>query len=93
MTDKNKKMINENIQIEVEMKDSISLFAARKLIGYQRRKDWKVELTLHEEKVKESRTSLVFNTNLDGFDEVSDLVQSIIELGVAKSKEEETQED
>ena len=93
MTDKNKKMINENIQIEVEMKDSTSLFAVKKLIGYQRRMNWTVELPLHEEKIKASRTSLVFNTNLDGFDEVSGLVQSIIELGVAKSKEEETQED
>ena len=80
-------MINDNIKIEIEMRDTTALFAVKKMIGYTHRDNWKAEIQLADN--ENERNSLIFTTNLGGFDSVSRIVEGIYELKLGKQPEED----
>ena len=86
-------MVNDKIKIEIEMRDSTALFAVKKMIGYRylRGDNFSVDLTLADD--ENERTSLIFNTNLAGFEDVARIIDGIYELKLGKQEEEEETED
>jgi len=82
-------MINDNIKIEIEMRDTKALFAVKKMIGYTilDRDNYKVDLQMASG-VNE-RNSLIFTTNLEGFEDVSRIVEGIHELKLGKQQDED----
>jgi len=87
------KMINNEIKIEIEMRDSTAMFAVKKMIGYKtmRNDNFQVNLQLADEE-KINRHSLLFQTNLEGFEDVAKIIEGIHELNLGK-QQEETEED
>jgi hypothetical protein len=85
-------MVNDNIKIEIEMKDSNSMFAIKKIIGYRIEDNWNVGLTVANDEGNE-RNSLIFNTNLEGFETVSRIIGAIEELNLGKQEEVEVEEE
>ena len=87
------KMINDNIKVEIEMIDSTALFAVKRMVGYRtlHNDNFSVDLTLAGDEGDE-RTSLIFHTNLEGFEDVSRIIQGIEELNLGKQEEEETED-
>ena len=88
-------MVNDNIKIEIEMKDSTSMFAVKRMIGYRTipADNFHVDLTLANDEGDE-RTSLIFTCNLKGFEDVARIIEGIEELKLGKQEEEEeTEED
>ena len=88
-------MINNEIKIEIEMKDSTSMFAIKQIIGYKsmHRNNFTVGLTLEDDNDENSRTSLIFNCTLEGFESVARIVSSINDLNLGKIEEVKTEED
>jgi len=80
-------MINDNIKIEIEMRDTTALFSVRKMIGYATRMNYKVDVQLADD--ENERNSLIFTTNLEGFEDVSRIVEGIHELKLGKQPEED----
>ena len=85
-------MVNDKIKIEIEMRDSTALFAVKKMVGYRtlRENNFSIDLTLADD--ENERTSLIFNTNLEGFEDVARIVEGISELKLGKQEEEETED-
>ena len=88
-------MINNEIKIEIEMKDTTSMFAIKQIVGYKsmHRNNFTIALTLADDDIVDSRTSLVFICNLEGFEDVAKIVNSIHELNLGKQEEIKTEED
>ena len=86
-------MVNDKIKIEIEMRDSTALFAVKKMVGYRtlRENNFSVDITLADD--ENERTSLIFNTNLAGFEDVARIIDGIYELKLGKQEEEEETED
>ena len=88
------KMINNEIRIEIEMKDSTSMFAVKKMIGYRtlRNDNFQVKLQLADEE-KVNRNSLLFLTNLEGFEDVARIIEGIHETNLGMQEKIESEED
>ena len=88
-------MINNEIKIEIEMKDTTSMFAIKQIVGYKsmHRNNFTVGLTLADDDVVDSRTSLIFTCTLEGFEDVAKIVSSIHDLNLGKIEEVKTEED
>ena len=86
-------MNKQNIKIEIEVKDSDTLFALCKIIGYR---DWTAgdEFTRkhHLADKKDNRHLIIFESSLAGMEDVARIITGIDELNLAK-QEEETKED
>ena len=89
-------MINDNIKIEIEMKNSTALFAVKRMVGYRsmQKDNFEVDLTLASTDDDE-RTSLIFHTNLQGFEDVSRIIEGIYELnlGAVEVQDDQDQDD
>ena len=87
-------MINNEIKIEIEMRDSTAMFAVKKMIGYRtmRNDNFQVKLQLADEE-KVNRNSLLFLTNLEGFEDVARIIEGIHETNLGKQEETEADED
>ena len=83
-------MKNQNIKIEVEVKDSDTLFAVLKIMGYR---DWtqgdEFSRKHHLADKKDNRHLLIFNSSLAGLEDVARIVTGIDDLGLAKQPEPE----
>jgi len=83
-------MKNQNIKIEVELKDSSTLFALLKIIGFR---DWtqgdEFSREHHLANKKDDRYLLIFNSSLAGLEDVARIVTGIDDLGLAKQSEPE----
>jgi len=86
-------MINNEIKIEIEMRDSTAMFAVKKMIGYKtlRNDNFHVNLQLADEE-KVNRHSLLFQTNLAGFEDVAKIIEGIHELNLGKQETESEEE-
>ena len=86
-------MKNQNIKIEIEIKDSTTLFALMQIIGYR---DWTAgdEFTRkhHLADKKDNRHLIIFETSLAGMEDVARIITGINDLNLAK-QEEESEED
>ena len=83
-------MKNQNIKIEVELKDSNTLFAVLKIMGYR---DWtqgdEFSRKHHLADKKDNRHLLIFNSSLAGLEDVARIATGIDDLGLAKQSEPE----
>ena len=83
-------MINNNITIVIEMKNSDAVFAVKKMIGFPKAFD--CELNLASDEKENSINSLTFKTTLENWEDTSRVITGIQESGLAK-KEELTEDD
>tara|TARA_R110000823_G_scaffold310659_1_gene435708 strand:+ start:64 stop:327 length:264 start_codon:yes stop_codon:yes gene_type:complete len=87
-------MTNNNIKIEIEMKDSTTLFAVNRIIGYR---DFtandEFETNIHLADEEDNRHLIIFQCTLLGMEDVARIVKGISQLNLAKQEEEETEED
>ena len=81
-------MTNNNIKIEIEMKDSTTMFAVNKMIGYRdftNEDDFATNIHLADE--DDDRHLIVFHTNLRGMEDVARIISGIEELNLGKQEE------
>ena len=81
-------MINNEIKIEIEMKDSTTMFAVNKMIGYRdftNEDDFATNIHLADE--DDDRHLIVFHTNLRGMEDVARIISGIEELNLGKQEE------
>jgi len=87
-------MTNNNIKIEIEMKDSTTMFAVNKMIGYRdftNEDDFATNIHLADE--DDDRHLIIFHTNLRGMEDVARIISGIEELNLGKQEEIKTKED
>lgn len=78
-------MINNNITIVIEMKNSDAVFACKKMIGFPKAFDCEIDLASDER--EDSINSLTFKTTLENWDDTSRVIAGIQESGLAKTEE------
>ena len=62
-------------------------------MGFDSKRNWTATTQTADDDKPSLKNQLIFKFGVDDFEEISHRVQAIIDLGLAKSKEEETQED
>ena len=87
-------MSNNNIKIEIEMKDSTTLFAVNKIIGYRDfTADDEFETNIHLANEEDNRNLIIFQSTLMGMEDVARIINGISVLNLGKQEEKETEED
>ena len=87
-------MINNNIIIEIEMKDTTAMFAVNRMIGYRTLKNDDFESNIQlGQKDNNGRNSIIFHTNLRGMEDVARIINGIEELHLGKEEEENMPEE
>ena len=82
------------ITIEIEMKDSTTMFAVNRMIGYRdftQGDDFSTSIHLHDE--EDDRDLIIFTTNLKGFEDVARIIEGVEVLNLGKEEDEKTEED
>ena len=88
-------MINNNIIIEIEMKNTDAMFGVSRMIGYRsfaRGDDFESNIQLGQ-KNNNGRNSIIFHTNLRGMEDVARIINGIEELALGKEEEEDKPEE
>jgi hypothetical protein len=88
------KMKKNIITIEIEMKDSTTMFAVNRMIGYRdftQGDDFSTSIHLHDE--EDDRDLIIFTTNLKGFEDVARIIEGVEVLNLGKEEDEKTEED
>ena len=75
-------MTNNNIKIEIEMRDSTAMFSVNRMVGYR-------SFTNGDD----FETSIHFATNLAGIEDVARVINGIHELNLGKQEEVEIIEE
>ena len=81
--------MNKLITIEIELKDTTTMFAVKKIIGHRDfcfDDDFTVDLEV-------KNASLIFQTKLSGMEDVARIITGSEDLGLTKEKETEFEED
>tara|TARA_B100001094_G_scaffold160031_1_gene154794 strand:+ start:679 stop:951 length:273 start_codon:yes stop_codon:yes gene_type:complete len=78
-------MINNNITIVIEMKNSDAVFACKKMIGFPKSFDCEIDIASDER--EDSINSLTFKSTLENWDDTSRVIAGIQESGLAKTEE------
>jgi len=85
-------MNKQNIKIEIEVKDSTTLFALCRIMGYRDMQRDEFTRNHHLADKKDNRHLIIFETSLAGMEDVARIITGIDELNLAK-QEEESEED
>jgi hypothetical protein len=88
------KMTNNNIKIEIEMRDSTAMFSVNRMVGYRSFTNGDdFETTIHLADEDDNRHLITFATNLAGIEDVARVINGIHELNLGKQEEVEIIEE
>ena len=79
---------NEKLEIKIELNNSKDVFAIKFLMGFDSTRNWEAKTETASSTKSGLKNQLIFQFGINDFEEVSARVQAIIDLGLAKSKED-----